>query len=182
MIPEKKPVERCVDLFVHAPIGIAMFARDTVPTFFKMFVARGQTELDQQRKQAQQQANRYKSVGQLAVKFAGPVVRQQAEQRVGEVRQMADQKINGLLMPRNGNGSPGGGAPAPRGAPAPEAAVAPPVEVPALAIPDYDQLSASQVVDRLDGLTPDELAAVRAYESAHRGRNTILGKITQLTD
>ena len=32
---------------------------------------------------------------------------------------------------------------------------------PALAIPEYDQLSASQVVERLDGLTPDELDAVR---------------------
>ena len=51
----------------------------------------------------------------------------------------------------------------------------------ALAIPEYDQLSASQVVERLDGLTPAELDAVRAYELAHRGRNTILGKITQLT-
>jgi hypothetical protein len=50
-----------------------------------------------------------------------------------------------------------------------------------LAIPEYDQLSASQVVERLDGLSPDELDAVRAYELAHRGRSTILGKIVQLT-
>ena len=52
---------------------------------------------------------------------------------------------------------------------------------PTLAIPEYDQLSASQVVERLDGLTAGELDAVRDYELAHRGRNTILGKITQLT-
>lgn len=49
-----------------------------------------------------------------------------------------------------------------------------------LAIPDYDELSASQVVERLEGLSTDELEAVRRYESAHRGRNTILGKIAQL--
>jgi hypothetical protein len=36
------------------------------------------------------------------------------------------------------------------------------------------------VVDRLEGLRPDELAAIRDYEGAHRGRNTILGKIEQL--
>ena len=50
----------------------------------------------------------------------------------------------------------------------------------ALPIPDYDELSASHVVGRLDGLTDDDLETVRAYESAHRNRRTILGKIAQL--
>jgi hypothetical protein len=61
----------------------------------------------------------------------------------------------------------------------------PAIEVPAaaevdLAIPDYDSLAASQVVPRLAGLTGDELESVRAYESAHRGRTTILTRIAQL--
>ncbi|MCJ7670972.1 MAG: hypothetical protein MUP67_02855, partial [Acidimicrobiia bacterium] len=51
---------------------------------------------------------------------------------------------------------------------------------PGLAIPDYDELSASQVVDRLDGLASGALAGIRAYETAHRGRATILGKLDQL--
>src|SRR5206468_10258146 len=50
-----------------------------------------------------------------------------------------------------------------------------------LVIPDYDELSASQVVERLDGLPASELDAVRAYEEAHRARRTILYKIEQLT-
>ncbi len=50
-----------------------------------------------------------------------------------------------------------------------------------LAIPDYDELSASQVVDRLEGLPRGELDAIRAYETTHRARNTVLGKIDQLT-
>jgi hypothetical protein len=50
-----------------------------------------------------------------------------------------------------------------------------------LGIPDYDELSASQVVERLDGLQQAELEAVRTYEEAHRGRRTILFKIEQLT-
>ena len=50
----------------------------------------------------------------------------------------------------------------------------------ALAIPGYDALSASQVVQRLAGLATDELEAVRAYESATRGRRTILSRIAQL--
>ena len=46
-----------------------------------------------------------------------------------------------------------------------------------LAIPGYDSLAASQVVQRLAGLAADELAAVGAYESAHRGRRTILTRV-----
>jgi hypothetical protein len=49
-----------------------------------------------------------------------------------------------------------------------------------LAIPDYDGLSASHVVNRLEGLSADELEAVRRYEAAHRGRTTILSKVAQL--
>ena len=49
-----------------------------------------------------------------------------------------------------------------------------------LAIPGYDTLSASQVVPRLEGLTPSELDAVRAYEVATRGRKTVLTRIDQL--
>jgi hypothetical protein len=50
-----------------------------------------------------------------------------------------------------------------------------------LAIPDYDALSASQVVDRLEGLSRSELGAIRDFEASHRARNTVLGKIEQLT-
>lgn len=51
----------------------------------------------------------------------------------------------------------------------------------ALAIPGYDSLAASQVVQRLEGLSPGELEEVRAYEEATRGRRTILGRISQLS-
>jgi hypothetical protein len=61
---------------------------------------------------------------------------------------------------------------------APPEATAP--EASSLAIPDYDSLSASQVVNRLPSLSADELEAVRAYEAAHRGRKTILNKVAQL--
>jgi hypothetical protein len=49
-----------------------------------------------------------------------------------------------------------------------------------LAIPGYDSLSASQVVQRLTGLTRSELEAVRAYEQEGRGRKTILTRVAQL--
>jgi hypothetical protein len=53
--------------------------------------------------------------------------------------------------------------------------------VEALPILNYDELSASQVVERLAGLDRESLEAIRRYETDHRGRNTILGKIAQLS-
>ncbi|HEY3832929.1 MAG TPA: hypothetical protein VGO03_11585 [Acidimicrobiia bacterium] len=69
----------------------------------------------------------------------------------------------------NGHGANGHGA---NGHDAPAAS--------ALAIPGYDSLSASQVVERLAGLPSSDLDEVRDYESAHRNRRTILGKIDQI--
>ena len=52
--------------------------------------------------------------------------------------------------------------------------------VSSLAIPGYDSLSASQVVQRLEGLSSPELEEVRAHEAAHRQRRTILHRVEQL--
>ncbi len=49
-----------------------------------------------------------------------------------------------------------------------------------LGIPGYDSLSASQVVQRLAGLSSEELVAVGAYETAHRARRTVLTRVNQL--
>jgi hypothetical protein len=56
----------------------------------------------------------------------------------------------------------------------------PPAGASELAIHGYDALSAPQVVQRLAGLSPEELEAVRVYETATRGRRTILARIAQL--
>jgi hypothetical protein len=203
MAENENPLERAVELLVYAPIGLAMFAKDTVPTFMKMFVARGQTEVTQRRKTAETQAGQYKTIGQMAVKYGGPEVKRQAEAAAGTVRKRAEETIAGIAAATappatptvrpaptrtpaasrpatasaastpsaSGSGSsPAGGAPTPA-SPVPEA----------LAIPDYDLLSAPQVIDRLTGLARPDLLAVQAYEAAHRARTTILGKITQLS-
>ena len=51
-----------------------------------------------------------------------------------------------------------------------------------LSIPGFDTLSASQVVQRLDGLDRTELVSVRTYEASTRGRRTILSRVDQLLD
>jgi hypothetical protein len=48
---------------------------------------------------------------------------------------------------------------------------------PTLPIADYDGLSAAQVQDRLDGLTPAELRKLRDYEQRHANRKTVLDRI-----
>ena len=49
-----------------------------------------------------------------------------------------------------------------------------------LPIQEYDGLSASQVVSRLSGLTPEDLRAIRSYEEGSRGRRTVLVAIDRL--
>lgn len=46
-----------------------------------------------------------------------------------------------------------------------------------LPIPDYQQLTVTQVIDRLAELSADQLAAVREYEVAHRNRKTLLERL-----
>jgi hypothetical protein len=62
----------------------------------------------------------------------------------------------------------------------PTTAPAAPATAAALPIREYDGLSASQVVSRLTGLTPDELRAVRGYEDGSRARRTVLLAIERL--
>jgi hypothetical protein len=50
------------------------------------------------------------------------------------------------------------------------------------ALADYDTLSASQVVRRLESLGSDELRAVQRYEGSTRNRRTILLRAQQLLD
>jgi hypothetical protein len=51
-----------------------------------------------------------------------------------------------------------------------------------LALADYDELPAADIVALLAGLDPAERAAIGAYERAGRARRTILGKLDQLDD
>jgi hypothetical protein len=50
------------------------------------------------------------------------------------------------------------------------------------ALAGYDTLSASQVVRRLESLGPHELRAVVRHEASHRNRRTILNRAQQLLD
>jgi hypothetical protein len=216
---EKQPVEKAVELFVYAPVGMALYVRDMLPSMMGIFVARGKREVQTHRAPPpppltpppippEVKRRIDESVGMARVVAEGGfgVARDVAGSGIGVARDVAGNALTQLLALR-ANGAavtetvpttaptppvpPPEFAPAPT-PPAPAASTTPPVppdaawkaDVPAaeaLPIPDYDELSASQVVERLDGLDRESLDAIRRYETDHRGRNTILGKIAQLS-
>jgi hypothetical protein len=175
MADEKTPLDHALDVLVYAPFGLALSVRDLLP----QLAERGRQQLTGQVTMA-------KMVGQFAVQQG----QSEAEKAFGRAREQAQSTLEQL-------GRFGAPAPAPADTASPStnnglraetkqpaaATQPPPTSGPgavALAIPDYDSLSASQVVPRLQGLSGEELEAVRRYESDHRGRRTILNRITQL--
>jgi len=183
-----KPLDAALDLLLYAPVGLALTAAEELPKL----AAKGRNRIHGQLTMA-------RVVGQFAVTRG----RQELERRFTPPAPAAP--AGPLAAPVSGNGkgpvveadapvAPGEVAapevPEPASAvPVAPASAAPPAvavvaaDVPQagqLAIPGYDSLSASQVVQRLAGLSKEELAAVGAYEQAHRGRRTILNRIDQL--
>jgi hypothetical protein len=167
----KTPLEQALEVFVYLPVGIAMTAREELPRVIEKGRLRVANEVTMAR-----------AVGQFVAtqgqKEAEKAVRAAANRWMAPPPRPASRQAP-APAPAPSSGGPGG----PNGSqPAAEANgwVAPPVAN--LAIPGYDTLSASQVVQRLAGLAPGELEAVRAYESATRQRRTILTKVAQLQE
>ena len=229
MADEKQPVEKAVELFVYAPVGVALYVRDMLPSMMGVFVSRGKREVQshipgrapapptpppmppmppevKRRIDESVGVARYMAEGGLGV---APRVRGQRHRRrprgggqcARAVPRHARQRHADGRRDRRETRRRGGGVGAARhragtsccgirAVPLRRLPLPPPAEmswqteVPSaetLPIPDYDELSASQVVERLEGLDRESLDAIRRYETAHRGRNTILGKIAQLS-
>lgn len=181
--PDKNPVEQALDVFVYAPLGLALEARSLMPRL----IERGRNQVTMAR-----------MIGKFAVKQG----QSETTKVLGKAGEQASAVLSDLgLLPRE---TPDDGTAGPESAAAPDApaeappasaaTVAPPVlvsddpaaappdrEMPVeLAIADFDSLAASQVIPRLPGLSPVELEAVRSYEALHRGRKTVLNRIAQL--
>jgi len=171
------PAEQLLDLFVYAPLGLAMEAAELLPKL-----------ADKGRQRMGGKVTVARMVGEMAVR-QGQRRAEKLIQRMREQQRDARAARPGPAgsTPTNGHGagtstdaSPATGF---RTAPTARPAAARPEPSAGgteLAIPGYDTLSASQVVPRLEGLSADELEAVRAYEEAHRARKTVLTRIDQL--
>jgi hypothetical protein len=187
-VPEEPDVtERAKELLVYGPIGLALYLRDTAPSFLRLFVARGRAVLDEQRKSVEGQLGQARTVGEFATTYGSPQVRRFVNEGLTKAWSAAEEALEALGTLTGTSTHVRGVPPAPSTETAATGPTAPPQpaggssSASGLAIPDYDELSASQVVDRLEGLPRGELDAIRAYETSHRGRNTVLGKIEQLT-
>jgi hypothetical protein len=157
----KRPIDHLLDLCLFAPAGLLASVRDLVPEL----AAKGREQLEVQMRVAQMVGQLFFTRGRKqAVKAVGrllPPTSPAAEPPTDPEPTLADEEVIPVRLED-----------------------VDPVTVGAdeLAIPGYDSLAASQVVTRLDGLTADELEAVRRYELAHRGRQTVLGKVAQLQE
>lgn len=166
MSEDRRPLETVADLVVYAPLGFALEARRMFPTFAE----RGRNQI---------------AMTRMIGRFAVDQGRGQAARGFGKLASRAD----GLLQEFGLRPMPEDPGPTePTTVDEPEIRV---VDTPAvaeratqpaadLAIPGYDSLAASQVIPRLAGLSEEELAEIARHETAHRGRKTILGKISQL--
>ena len=168
--PVEQAVEQAVELFVYAPIGLLFEGSSLLP----QLVERGRNQVSMAR-----MIGRF-AVGQgrtEATKVAGRL-----QDQAAGVLDFLGESVTPLAaeQPRPTPTSPPAGPGAPKAARKPSKPAARNAEAGTLAIPDYDGLSASQVVNRLAGLSAAELGHVQRYEAANRGRKTILSKVAQL--
>jgi hypothetical protein len=172
--PAEQAVEHAFELFVYAPIGLLFEGTSLLPEL----IAKGRQQV---------------GTARVMGKFFLEQVQKQASQTASKLQDQTAGVIDFLgdsVTPLSTDEAPAPPAAEPPSVRAVAAQVATDadaepaetssVSAASLAIPDYDGLSASQVVNRLAGLSPDELANVQAYEAAHRGRKTILSKVAQL--
>jgi hypothetical protein len=165
---EPNPLRKALDFFVFAPVGVALTVAEDLPGL----VTKGRQRVEGQIRNA-------KIIGQFVVTQG----QQDLTQRIGK-----------LIHPEPS--SPEAAPSVEQDAPvvvvetptptAPAAATAKPAPDPAdaviveQALADYDTLSASQVVRRLESLGLDQLRAVHRHEASHRNRRTILNRTNQL--
>jgi hypothetical protein len=182
--PIEVAVEHAVEALVYAPIGLLFEGASLLP----QLIEKGRNQV---------------TMARMIGKFAVEQGRGEATKAAGRLQDQAAgvlDFIGGTVTPIPGDGdAPTAVAPkasTERKTPRPTAAAAGSAlqaarkvagvvadtigDAATLAIPDYDGLSASHVVNRLASLSPVELESVRVYEMANRGRKTILSKVAQL--
>jgi hypothetical protein len=163
----RHPLERTIEIFVYAPIGALLDAHRLLP----QAVDRGRQEVEGFLGWFGRRVQGARDEAAAGLRGLGVVEdrgRDEPTRLDAPAPSPAEERIPVEAEP----------APAPRVLPSPPDGDRPAVDD--LAIPDYDSLSASQVVPRLTGLGDHELEQVRRYEAGGRGRRTILSRIAQL--
>jgi hypothetical protein len=195
----RSPLDAALDLLVYVPVGLALTASEEIPKLaakgraqlggrVSMAKVVGQFVVAQGRKEAGRRFSAATGPGRAAPSPAPATPPRPASGVVFATPDAPDTtpKVTFEDLPasvdRAAGDLDGQAAADPEGAAFPANGVDAPADSDGLAIPGYDSLAASQVVQRLAGLATDELAAVGAYESSHRGRRTILTRVRQLQE
>jgi hypothetical protein len=180
----------------------------SVPDLVGQAMAKGCAQLAGAEERISEEVRKARMIGQVAVTFGGRQLRREVDARLRDAKQAAGGLANFLpnLAGDLSNGAGAGDATTVSAHSTPTAPASPPdadataTVAPAkaagatkrarrpaattkagdLPIQEYDGLSASQVVSRLSGLTPEELRAIRSYEEGSRGRRTVLLAIDRL--
>jgi hypothetical protein len=155
------PLRRAIDVCVFAPVGLALTAVEDLPGIAAKGRARVELELSNAR-----------VVGRYMVSRA----RRELEGRLGSAPKGGGGSPTRRQTTERQHAPPTGPGP---DRPGPDRAAA---EVVERALADYDTLSASQVVRRLESLGPEQLEAVQRYEASTRNRRTILNRADQLLE
>jgi len=162
---QRSPLRRTLDLCVFAPVGLAVTVVEDLPDLISKGRRRVELELGNAR-----------VVGRFVVK--------KGQRRVsGTLDDFRRSDSEERAEPAAHGAAPGAAAaPVAPSTPVPPARDTAAAAVVGGALSDYDTLSASQVVPRLDSLGTEELQAVLRYEASHRNRRTILHRASQLLE
>ena len=155
------PLRRVLEVCVFAPVGLALTAVEDLPGV----AAKGRDRIELELSNARV-VGKY-MVARTRREFTGRFV----PGRGGAGGERPEQDT--VESPESHATGPGPDRPAPDRAAA---------EIVERALADYDTLSASQVVRRLESLAPEQLRAVQRYEASTRNRRTILNRAGQLIE
>lgn len=184
----RTPLDEAMDLFVYAPIGMALTAAEELPEMIRkgreavevqMGTAKviGRVAVNQGKVELNRIVAQWNDLGSLL--RSGVVSPPRSRTESGPAPVTSAEPAPPPVNPSSAD-KPRGAQKPPSPAPVPPAAKRVPPPPDDLGIPGYGSLSASQVVSRLAGLSPAQLDAVKTYESSTRRRRTILGRIAQL--
>lgn len=152
MTTRSQPVERAIETLLFAPIGLGAKLVDDGPDIAK---------------RVSQELSNARFIGRLTVGQGLSAIRSKLEEPAATVSE-----------------APAPGTTSAASVPESASPAADVVDVDLLAddlaLPDYDDLPAIDIVAKLESLTADERQLIGAYETANRARRTVLGKLAQL--
>ena len=149
-------VDWILDRFVYGPYGLLVGQRSDLESAAQVG-----------RDRISQQVNNARFLGQMTVTHGSAEVRRRVSDLLGSSGSpVAEKPVESAAESSRRSAGPK--------APRPD-----PIDH---VISGYDDLSASQVVKLMDGLSRADLIELRGYESATRGRRTIVTRAGQLLD